>query len=200
MLLLPYRAEAVRVLRLQVVMQIAGVAASALTLSGSCQPASTCAAKCVVQSKQTALTAGALHCLLVVECISGLELALSLARKQGKVVHVAVRTPTSLYPRFDAAGTQGSIKLRRVDQFGNALTSSAGEPHFVCTSTGPESLDTQVVECGNGLMDIRRAYVLNSCRAVACHCLQGGRSQQFSSWGIIHAAPLACLSADVRRA
>jgi len=61
------------------------------------------------------------------------------------------------------AGKQGSIKLRRVDQFNNALTSSAGEAHFVCSSAGPEPLETQVIECGNGIVDIRRALAEFCC-------------------------------------
>lgn len=45
-------------LRLQVVIQIAGVASSMLTLDGTCRPAVTCASRCTVESRQTALTAG----------------------------------------------------------------------------------------------------------------------------------------------
>ena len=64
---------------------------------------------------------------------------------------------------MSAAGEQGSIKLRRVDQFGNSLTSSAGEAPLHCTSAGPEPLDTRVIECGNGVVDIRRALLHVRC-------------------------------------
>ena len=45
-------------LRVQVAIQIAGFATSMLTLAGTCRPAPTCAAKCLLESKQSALTAG----------------------------------------------------------------------------------------------------------------------------------------------
>ena len=45
-------------MRLQVVIQMAGVASSMLTLDGTCRPAATCASQCIVESRQTALAAG----------------------------------------------------------------------------------------------------------------------------------------------
>ena len=99
------------------------------------------------------------------------------------------------------AGKQGSIKLRRVDQYGNALTSSAGEAHFVCSSAGPEPLDTQVIEIGNGFVDIRHVpvfIVCLVCRITALVCA----GELCSTWSCIQAAtslqPLpACLTAAV---
>ena len=52
-------------------------------------------------------------------------------------------------------GQQGSMKLRRVDRFGNSLVGSTGELGFLATAKGPDDMVTQVVDCGDGTIDIR---------------------------------------------
>lgn len=47
------------------------------------------------------------------------------------------------------------MKLRRVDRFGNSLVGSTGELGFLATAKGPDDMVTQVVDCGDGTIDIR---------------------------------------------
>ena len=163
---------------LQVVIQIAVVASSMLTLDGTCRPAATCASRCILESRQTALAAGESRNMLSkrAKCLGAaphlLVWLLPTVPAPCSCIHVELQTAMYVRTRsclikssildscLTIAGKQGSIKLRRVDKYGNALTSSAGEAHFVCSSAGPESLETQVIECANGIVDIRRASVL----------------------------------------
>ena len=64
---------------------------------------------------------------------------------------------------WGAAGNHGSMKLRRVDRFGNQLFSSAGEEAFMVSVKGPGHMDTQVIDCGDGTADIRCACHLWDC-------------------------------------
>ena len=53
------------------------------------------------------------------------------------------------------AGQRGFLKLRRTDRFGNSLSSSTGEEGFLVAAKGPDEMETQVIDCGDGTVDIR---------------------------------------------
>ena len=47
------------------------------------------------------------------------------------------------------------MKLRCADSFGNRLSSSSGESAFVVDAKGPATMETHVVDCGDGTVDVR---------------------------------------------
>ena len=57
------------------------------------------------------------------------------------------------------AGQTGHLAAWRFDRFGNRITSAAGEVPFLATGSGPGLIRTQVVELGNGSLEIRYVHM-----------------------------------------
>ena len=54
-----------------------------------------------------------------------------------------------------AAGQSGSLMTWRFDRFGNRITSAAQEVPFLATAFGPGTLRSQIIEKGDGSLEIR---------------------------------------------
>ncbi len=59
-----------------------------------------------------------------------------------------------------AAGQSGSLMTWRFDRFGNRITDAAHEAPFLATGSGPGALRTQVIEKGDGSLEIRYKIAL----------------------------------------
>ena len=57
------------------------------------------------------------------------------------------------------AGQTGHLTAWRFDRFGNRITTAAGEVPLLATGSGSGSIRTQMVEMGNGSLEIRYAHV-----------------------------------------
>ena len=58
-------------------------------------------------------------------------------------------------PAALAAGQSGSLMTWRIDRFGNRITSAAQEVPFLATGSGPGTLRSQIIEKGDGSLEIR---------------------------------------------
>lgn len=58
-------------------------------------------------------------------------------------------------PAALAAGQSGSLMTWRFDRFGNRITSAAQEVPFLATGLGPGTLRSQIIEKGDGSLEIR---------------------------------------------
>lgn len=67
------------------------------------------------------------------------------------------------------------MKLRCADSFGNRLSSSSGESAFVVDVKGPDAMETHVVDCGDGTVDIRCPAAATS-RAAPCSVSKATKS------------------------
>ena len=100
------------------------------------------------------------------------------------------------------AGQTGHLATWRFDRFGNRITSAAREVPFLAIGSGPGSIRTQVMEVGNGSLEIR--YVHMSVEQAENHSWcgrlrqkPGGRQQQgrprdIADWGC-HTLPICRL-------
>ena len=84
-------------------------------------------------------------------------------------------------PAALAAGHSGTLATWRFDRFGNRITSSAHEVPFLASGSGPGILRTQIIEKGDGSLDVRYCICASSVSCLpltAWHRNTGGASPE----------------------